>query len=405
MKNRNRRMAPQLHRTGTLFLGMALMALSPLSGSIPGSHGPLSAQDRAHGRPGMTEAQEKQDFTGHFRVFTADGQTASMDDIVRAMAEVDAVLVGETHTDPVGHWIEAELLRRAVEAYSASRSIALSLEMFERDVQGIVDEYLQDLITERQLKASARPWEHYDADYRAMVEHAKAHGLPVIAANAPRRYVNRVSRLGPESLADLSHAAKTFLPPLPYPQATDAYRDEWIGLMTDMPMQYVCEPPEAEGADTVPPAHGMAHDTAAAMPPAHDTAAAGHVPTHGAEPDTTGPSMPMHDPSFMSRGLAAQSLWDASMAHAITGFLDQSPDGLVLHMVGGFHVRNHTGTPEKVEFYRPGTRSLVVSMELAEDIEAFDAEEHGGAGDFVILTDKALDLGYERNCLDSDTAR
>jgi uncharacterized iron-regulated protein len=400
MKNRKRRSAPQLHPTRTLFLGMAIMALLPSSGSLPGGHGSLSAQDRAAGLSGMTEAQEEQDFTDHFRVYTADGAPASMDDILRAMGESDAVLVGEIHTDPVGHWIEAELLRRAVEAYGDSRSIALSLEMFERDVQGIVDEYLHDLITERQFKASARPWEHYDADYRTMVELAKIHGLPVIAANAPRRYVNRVSRLGPEALSELSTAAKSFLPPLPYPQASEAYRDEWIGLMTDMPMQYECDPPEAEGgepdaphhaeADTVPPAHGMAHDTAAGMPPAHDTA---------------GPSMPMHDRSFMSNGLAAQSLWDASMAHAITGFLDQGPDGLVLHMVGGFHVRNHTGTPEMVEFFRPGTRSLVVSMELAEDLEAFDAEEHGGAGDFVILTDKALDLGYERNCLDADTGR
>ena len=32
-------------------------------------------------------------------------------------------------------------------------------------------------------------------------------------------------------------------------------------------------------------------------------------------------------------------------------------------------------------------------------------QEHGGAGDFVILTDKALDLGYERNCLEQETGR
>ena len=88
----------------------------------------------------------------------------------------------------------------AGEEAGARRSVALSLEMFERDVQHILDEYLQDLITESQFKSSARPWEHYDADYRAMVEMAKAVGVPVLAANAPRRYVNRVSRLGPAGL-------------------------------------------------------------------------------------------------------------------------------------------------------------------------------------------------------------
>ena len=100
----------------------------------------------------------------------------------------------------------------------------------------------------------------------------------------------------------------------------------------------------------------------------------------------------------MENGLQAQTLWDASMAHAITTFLDMNPGGLVLHMVGGFHVKNFTGIPEKVQFYRPGTRSLVVHMDLAEDIDTFDPAEHGGRGDFVILTDKALDLNIERNC-------
>jgi uncharacterized iron-regulated protein len=100
----------------------------------------------------------------------------------------------------------------------------------------------------------------------------------------------------------------------------------------------------------------------------------------------------------MENGLQAQTLWDASMAHAITTFLDANPRGLILHMVGGFHVRSFTGTPEKVEGYRPGTRMLVVSMESVEEFEAFDPEEHRGLGDFVILTDKSQDLNVARNC-------
>jgi len=43
------------------------------------------------------------DYTQHFRVFTRDGQPASLDDIVQAMTQAEAVLVGEIHTDPVGH--------------------------------------------------------------------------------------------------------------------------------------------------------------------------------------------------------------------------------------------------------------------------------------------------------------
>ena len=86
------------------------------------------------------------------------------------------------------------------------------------------------------------------------------------------------------------------------------------------------------------------------------------------------------------------------MAYAITTFLQMNPGALVLHMVGGFHVKNHTGIPEKVQLYRPGTRSLVVHIDLAEDFTSFDPAEHAGRGDFVILTDESLDLDYARNC-------
>jgi len=329
------------------------------------------------------------DYTQHFQVFTGRGEPATLADIVAAMATVDVVFVGETHTDPVGHWLEAQLFESALEsaktgeASGALRGVALSMEMFQRDVQSILDEYLQDLITEDQFKSSARPWEHYDADYRAMVEAAKQVGVPVIAANAPRRYVNRVSRLGRDALYDLPARARSVLPPLPYPQPSDAYRAEWQALMADMPMQRQCEPPTAEAEDE---GHAAVDPQAIEQP---------HQPAE----EAPRPAMPSHMGSFMENGLQAQSLWDASMAYAITTFLETHPGALVFHVVGSFHVENSTGTPEQVHYYRPRTRNLVVSMELAEDFRRFDSEEHTGRGDFVILTDKSLDLDYERNCV------
>jgi uncharacterized iron-regulated protein len=359
-----------------------------LSGAVAVSPGNVSAQDTA-------ATPQDPDYANHFRVFTGEGEPASLGDIVRAMTHVDAVLVGEAHTDPVGHWIEAELFREALglagagEEAGALRPVALSLEMFERDVQGIVDEYLQDLITEGQFKASARPWEFYDSDYRSMVEMAKEAGLSVLAANAPRRYVNRVSRLGRDALGDLSPRARRALPPLPYPPPTDAYREEWNALMAGMTMEQQCPVPEEEGAEM----EGMEKEGAAEA-----QQAAAHPAADPAEAPPAG--MPPHDGSFMENGLQAQTLWDASMAYAITTFLEMNPGGLVLHMVGGFHVKNFTGIPEKVQFYRPGTRTLIVHMDIADDFNTFDPDQHTGRGDFVILTDESLDLNYERNCVD-----
>jgi len=123
-----------------------------------------------------------------FRVYDGKGRTRSFADILAAMDKADAMLVGETHDDVVGHGVEAQIFIRAGERFGATdaeapptRPVVLSLEMFERDVQYILDEYLGGLITEDQFKKSARPWERYDTDYRLMVEFARGHGLPVVA--------------------------------------------------------------------------------------------------------------------------------------------------------------------------------------------------------------------------------
>jgi uncharacterized iron-regulated protein len=205
------------------------------------------------------------------------------------------------------------------------RTVVLSLEMFERDVQPVVDEYLADLITESHFLSSARPWEDYETRYRPMVEFARAHGLDIVAANAPRRYVNRASRLGRDSLASLPSTARAWLPPLPYPEGSTDYRAEWDALMGP---------------------------------------AAAHM--RGTPFD-------------------AQTLWDASMGQMVGRAVDGHEDALVLHLAGSFHVANFTGTPEALQHYRPGTRALVLVAEPAEDRNGLTSEQQG-LGDFVILT-------------------
>lgn len=285
----------------------------------PAAPMPMSAPDSAEAVPELSEGAD-------FVVYTSNGARASVDDIVAAMARHDVVFVGEEHNDPVTHRVQALLLQRAFMDHAAARTVVLSLEMFERDVQYVVDEYLDDLITESHFRSSARPWDNYETDYRPMVEFAKAHELEVVAANAPRRYVNRASRLGRDSLQALGPEAVRHLPPMPYPEASEAYQAEWDGLMGE---------------------------------------AAAHM--RGSPID-------------------GQTLWDASMGHAVAKALARSPGGLVLHMAGGFHVENGTGTPEALQHYRPGTRALIVAARPASDPAAWDAERFEGLGDFVVVT-------------------
>ena len=294
-----------------------------------------------------------------YRVYTAAGDPASLDDLVAAMHTADVVVFGETHDDSTTHALQLRLLEAAD---ALDRPVALSLEMFERDVQGVLDEYRAGLIRERDFLAAARPWGNYATDYRPLVEYTREHGLPVIAANAPQRYVSRVSRLGPDALADLGPEAQTILPPDIAP-ASDALETEFLAFMRGM----MAHGPAAPEEDTA----AMETDSTAAEAPAEEAA------VHGSAPD-------------LSNLLAAQNLRDASMGHAIAAFLDANPEARVLHLNGVFHSEGGLGVPEHLARYRPGTRTLVVTARPDDAFPALDPEGfRGSEGGFFIVVDPA----------------
>lgn len=317
---------------------------------------PILAQLEADEAPSAAEGVD-------YRVYDRTGGMASLADVVAAADRSEVLLVGEEHDDMPGHAFEAALLQRSIGAIRG-RTIVLSLEMFERDVQYILDEYLADLITETHFLRSARPWDDYEARYRPLVEAAKRHGAPVVAANAPRRYVNRVTRSGPEALESLSDLAKAQLPPLPYPGPSERYRAEWEALMA------------AAMRDADVPADEAESEHAAAEREVDDALADG---------DSTG-LQPDHAAS--SNAIYSQALWDASMGHAITTALVDHLGALVVHFAGSFHVERGTGIQERVEDYRPGTRVTTVVITKADDIGAWSDEDHAGLADFVVLTPK-----------------
>ncbi|MFW5637522.1 MAG: ChaN family lipoprotein [Thermodesulfobacteriota bacterium] len=320
-----------------------------------------------------------------YRIFDREGNPAAFEDIIKAAAEFDAVFIGEAHGDPAAHHLEKKILTTLYARYGSApekggtenrpkrppkrpprRPIVLSLEMFERDVQVILDEYLQDLITERHFLAGSRPWPRYRRDYRPLVEFAKEKEIPVIAANAPRRYVNRVSRLGPESLTALSKPAQSWLPPLPYPPASPEYRRKFLDFWG-----------ETMGIDP----ENMARA-------ATESDTQSKASKKSAEPRETKPSHPsMADtPPKFENLLNAQSLWDAAQGHAVAEALNEHPGALAVNINGKFHSAENLGAPEKLRYYRPGTDILTVTIIPAESYPEFD-DRYLGYGDFIILTD------------------
>ncbi len=255
-----------------------------------------------------------------YRIFDGQGNEKNIDRIIDEIKKADVVFLGENHDDAVAHGLQFEIFKSAFEKYGKEKKVTLSLEMFERDVQTVLNEYLNNLISENHFLASSRPWGNYKTDYRPLVEFAKENKLQVIAANAPRRYVNMVSRLGRESLNNLSPEAKKWLAPLPFGDPSDAYAAKFNALMGQM-------------SDSVTPQK--------------------------------------HNPILYS-----QALWDATMADSIAKNLKKNKNSLIVHLNGGFHTENRLGTVEHLLKYRGKTKVLVVTMRYEDDFKSFDKSKH-----------------------------
>ena len=158
-------------------------------------------------------------------------EVVDLAEMAARLDDADVVFFGETHDDGLAHALEdstyALLLGRRGD-------VTLSLEMFETDVQPVVDEYLAGLIDEERLGTDARVWANHREAYQPMVARARAAGQDVIAANAPQRYVRLVGRRGPDALDALPEASRRYLPPYPFRYVDTAYRARFFGLMGGM---------------------------------------------------------------------------------------------------------------------------------------------------------------------------
>jgi uncharacterized iron-regulated protein len=277
----------------------------------------------------------------NYRIYDAGGKAATISQIIEAAGKSDVVFLGENHDDAVGHFLQAEFFKKIRETFGEKRSVALSLEMFERDVQIVLNEYLSDLITEKKFLDDSRPWNNYKTDYRPLVEYAKQNNLSVIAANAPRRYVNMVSRGGRETLEKLSPDAKRLIAPLPYAQASEQYSKKFTALMG--------------GAGSSGANHGV------------------------------------------SKILDSQTLWDTTMAFSISEFLKKQKNALVVHLNGSFHTENRLGTAEQLLRLNPKAKIVVVTIRYEDDFTKFDKVKHENLGDFVILTDAKVPRSFKGN--------
>lgn len=148
-----------------------------------------------------------------YQIFDTKGEKTNYSAMLAEAAQADIVLFGELHNNPICHWLQIELTQDLWQKHQDN--LCLAAEMFEADNQIILNEYLQGVITLRHLKDEAKVWDNFGTDYQPLLDFAKAHKLPFVASNIPRRYASLVSRQGLEALENLSEEAKKWIAPLP----------------------------------------------------------------------------------------------------------------------------------------------------------------------------------------------
>lgn len=175
---------------------LALLIVSFLAGCAP-TQAPNAGtwvDDRAEVQPAKLEATL-------YRV--VDGETVPIDLFTasRQLARnYDVVFFGELHGHVPCHAAEHEFLRTI--AHLRDGDVTLSMEQWERDTQQYLDGWMSGKITSEELLVKSRPWPNW-RDYWPLLREARNWGMPVIAANIPRRYASQVFRQGPGSIEQL----------------------------------------------------------------------------------------------------------------------------------------------------------------------------------------------------------
>jgi uncharacterized iron-regulated protein len=259
------------------------------------------------------------------RIVATDSDTIySVANVADAIVDADVVALGELHQTPGVHQTHHELI---AELYERRPNMVIAMEMFERDVQNVLLQYLSGLIDEGQFRAAARPWPDYARDYRPVIEFAKRNQIIVLAANAPRPLASKAAKEGLSAvIGDANLARETTAP-------KDDYWDAFCEMMD------------------------------------------GHAGMLG--------------PGGMERYYAAQCLKDDTMAEAITDHLQKrrklGDQPLAVLICGRMHSDHGRGTVARIKSRMPDLTVRILSAETVEDVGEGLYESPPDVADYVVV--------------------
>ncbi len=252
-----------------------------------------------------------------YALFNAKGKAISHKGMTKQLKQADIILFGELHDNAIAHWLQLELTRELI----AAGPLVLGAEMIERDDQATLDRYLRGAIDQAAFDTLARLWKNHSSDYKPLVDLAKDHKLPFVAANVPRRYARAVNRGGFEALDTVPAAERNWIAPLPIAFDPDLPRyQHMLTMMGD---------------------HGT-------------------------------PNM-----------VKAQALKDATMAYSIaTNF---RPGQRFIHYNGSFHSDYFEGINWYLQQQRPELKRVTIATVTQAEVKKLDAEYLGRADIIIVV--------------------
>ncbi|MGE3172078.1 MAG: ChaN family lipoprotein [Planctomycetota bacterium] len=311
---------------------LRLAALLALSAALPSQDGAqsLQAQSPRAQSPRAQSPRALPSLEAATRIWdSAAGAELEWPALLDALAAHDVVFLGETHIDDTTHRVELHVLEELLARKDGK--VVLSMEMFERDVQDVLDAYLQGRIDEAAFVRDARAWGNYRTGYRPLIELAKARGIPVVAANFPGLLRRKLARGGKAAIDALAPADRALLPADIFP-ASDAY---WERV---------------------------------------ERAVRGHMGFGAAST----PEERLYD---------SQNLWDNAMGDNVARARAAHPDHLVLHVAGGFHVAWRDGTVAQFLRRDPGARTAVVSVQPSSAPALAQPRRDADEADYLVYAD------------------
>ena len=260
--------------------------------------------------------------------------------LARLLSKQDVIFIGELHGNHASHLLEMQLM---AELHALRPLQNLSMEMFNRDQQPILNRYLDSEIGEAFLINETPTWQNYIGSYRPLIEYAKQNFIPVIAANAPADIVRCIGRQGTDYIDKLSSEERLLIAHAPFTDNSE-YRQRYMDFLAD--------------------ARVLA-------------------------------------PERKENSYLAQLTRDNTMAESIYQAWLENPQAQILHINGSFHSENYLGTVSALKSLNPKLRIAVISPLRVEnpDKPSYSAEDLK-KGDVIYLLqsqpEQYIDAAYKR---------